>query len=388
MKRFIPYGRQDIQEDDIQEVIKILQSDWLTQGPTIDAFEESVATYCNANYASAVSNATAALHLACRAFDLGPQDTIWTSPNTFVASSNCALYCNANVDFIDIDPRTYNISATSFAEKLQEAKKTNRLPKLLIVVHFAGQSCEMAQIKALADEYNIKIVEDASHAIGGKYLDHMVGSCQFSDAAIFSFHPVKIITTAEGGMLLTNSKTIKEKMDLLRSHGITRNPEKMQEETHGAWYYQQVDLGFNYRMTDIQAGLGLSQLGRINTFIEKRHALAKRYNQSLAALPLIVPWQHPDCHSAYHLYPIQLKLDEISLSRKEVFDALRAAGIGVNVHYIPVHTQPYYSRLGFKKGDFPQAEKYYERAISIPMYSSMQEQDQDFVIDTLHEILR
>lgn len=387
MKNFIPYGRQDIDADDINTVVQILKSDWLTQGPVIDEFEQATASMCHAKFAIAVTSATAALHLACLALDLGPGDILWTTPNTFVASSNCALYCGASVDFVDIDEKTYNLSVLALEEKLKWAKAHNKLPKVLVVVHFAGQSCDMKAIKTLIEPYGIKLIEDASHAIGGSYQNTKVGSCAYSDIAIFSFHPVKIITTGEGGMLLTNSEELKKKLQLLRSHGITRDPQMMVGESDGAWYYQQIDLGFNYRITDIQAGLGLSQLKKIDSFVQRRRELAAQYDQLLAALPVITPWQSPDCISAYHLYPIQIK-QEAETTRKAVFDALREAKIGVNVHYIPVHTQPYYQQLGFKKGAFPIAESYYERAISLPLHYRLTDSEQSYIVNTLSHILK
>ena len=387
MKPLIPYGKQSISDDDIQVVVDILKSDWLTQGPVIDQFENACANYCGAEYAIAVNSATSALHLACMAMDLGPGDILWTTPITFVASSNCALYCGAKVDFVDIDKKTYNLCPQLLEQKLIAAKKTNSLPKVLVAVHFAGQSCEMKPIRKLADEYGFKIIEDASHAIGGKYEDQTIGSCQYSDLAIFSFHPVKIITTGEGGMVVTNNENLGTRIRLLRSHGVTRDEKLMLGQTQGAWYYQQVALGYNYRLTDIQAGLGLSQLRRIDTFVSQRHFLAAQYDEALKNLPVVTPWQSPHCYSAYHLYPIQLKLESITLSRKQVFDELRQAGIGVNVHYIPVHTQPYYEKFGFKSGDFPIAEAYYERAISLPLFYSMSIEEQDYVVATLQSFL-
>jgi UDP-4-amino-4,6-dideoxy-N-acetyl-beta-L-altrosamine transaminase len=384
----IPYGRQDIDQADLQAVLDVLQSDWLTQGPAITRFEELVAGYCGASHALAVSNATAALHLACRALGLGAGDRLWTSPNTFVASANCGLYCGAEVDFVDIDPRTYNMSVSALEAKLEQAEKTGQLPKVVVPVHFAGQSCDMASIKKLADRYGFAIVEDASHAVGARYLDTMVGSSRYSDITVFSFHPVKIITTGEGGLLLTNRQDLADRLALLRSHGITRDSAVMTTPSEGPWYYQQVDLGYNYRMTDIQAALGASQMRRLDTFIARRRELAQRYDALLADLPVIRPWQSPDGASAYHLYPIRIDAERTSKGRREVFEALRASGIGVNVHYIPVHTQPYYRELGFRTGDFPEAERYYEGAISLPMYATLSDADQDRVIAALAEALR
>ncbi|MGF2033926.1 MAG: UDP-4-amino-4,6-dideoxy-N-acetyl-beta-L-altrosamine transaminase [Nostoc sp. CmiVER01] len=387
MSDYIPYGRQDINQEDIDAVIEVLRSDWITQGPAIDRFEESVANYCGVKYVVAVSSATAALHIACLAADLGQGDILWTSPNTFVASANCGLYCGAKVDFVDIDPNTYNLSIDELESKLAEAEKQGCLPKVLIPVHFAGQSCEMQQIAALSQRYGFKVIEDASHAIGGSYRGKSIGSCQFSDMAVFSFHPVKIITTGEGGMVLTNQEELYQRLIRLRSHGITRNPDLMQGESHGCWYYQQLELGFNYRMTDIQAALGASQLQRLDKFVERRQLIAQRYNQLLQDLPLILPWQHPDSESSWHLYVIRLKLDKINKTHRQVFKELRSAEIGVNLHYIPVHTQPYYQKLGFQLGDFLQVEQYYEEAITIPLYYGLNEESQNKVVISLRESL-
>ncbi|WP_228058085.1 UDP-4-amino-4,6-dideoxy-N-acetyl-beta-L-altrosamine transaminase [Nostoc sp. LEGE 12447] len=386
MSDYIPYGKQDISQQDIDAVIEILRSDWITQGPAIERFEQAVANYCGVKYAVAVSSATAALHIACLAAGLEQGDILWTSPNTFVASANCGLYCGAKVDFVDIDPNTYNLSIDELERKLTSAEKQGCLPTVLIPVHFAGQSCEMEQIAALSQRYGFKIIEDASHAIGGSYQTQPIGSCQFSDIAVFSFHPVKIITTGEGGMVLTNQEELYQRLIRLRSHGITRNSDLMQGESHGAWYYQQLELGFNYRMTDIQAALGASQIQRLNEFVERRWFLANRYNQLLQDLPLMLPWQHPDTESSRHLYVIRLKLDKISKTHQQVFQELRQQEIGVNLHYIPVHIQPYYQKLGFRWGDFPQVEKYYQEAISLPLYYSLTQEDQDRVVRTLQRI--
>ncbi|MBL1198521.1 MAG: UDP-4-amino-4,6-dideoxy-N-acetyl-beta-L-altrosamine transaminase [Nostoc sp. GBBB01] len=387
MSNYIPYGRQDINQEDIDAVIAALRSDWITQGPSIERFEQSVANYCNVKYAVAVSSATAGLHIACLAADLGKGDVLWTSPNTFVASANCGLYCNAKVDFVDIDPNTYNLSVDELESKLASAEQQGCLPKVLIPVHFAGQSCEMEKIAALSQQYNFKIIEDASHAIGGRYQKQPIGCCEFSDMTVFSFHPVKIITTGEGGMVLTNQEELYQKLIRLRSHGITRNPDLMQGESHGSWYYQQLELGFNYRMTDIQAALGISQMQRLDEFVERRSFLANRYHQLLQDLPLMLPYQHPDTNSSWHLYVIRLKLDKINKTHRQIFEELRQAGIGVNLHYIPVHLQPYYQRFGFQLGDFPQVEKYYQEAISIPLYSRLDEESQDKVVASLREAL-
>ncbi|MBD2201239.1 UDP-4-amino-4,6-dideoxy-N-acetyl-beta-L-altrosamine transaminase [Calothrix sp. FACHB-1219] len=387
MNDYIPYGRQHISQEDIDAVIAVLQSDWITQGPAIERFEQAVANYCGAKYAVAVSSATAALHIACIAAGLKENEILWTSPNTFVASANCGLYCGSKVNFIDIDPNTYNLSSDELERRLIEAEKLGCLPQLLVPVHFAGQSCEMAKIYALSQKYNFKIIEDASHAIGGKYQHQPIGSCLFSDMTVFSFHPVKIITTGEGGMVLTNQEELYQRLMRLRSHGITRNPNFMQGESHGLWYYQQLELGYNYRMTDIQAALGTSQMQRLDEFVERRWFLANRYNQLLQDLPLILPWQHPDTQSSWHLYVIRLKLDKINKTHQQVFEELRQENIGVNLHYIPVHTQPYYQQLGFSWGDFPQVEKYYQKAISLPLYYSLTQEDQDRVVAALQRIL-
>ncbi|WP_180105765.1 MULTISPECIES: UDP-4-amino-4,6-dideoxy-N-acetyl-beta-L-altrosamine transaminase [unclassified Acinetobacter] len=384
---FIPYGKQNINQADIDAVVDVLKSDFLTQGPQVPAFEKSVAQLVGAKHALAVNSATSALHIACLALGLGKGDILWTSPITFVASSNCALYCGADVDFVDVDSQTYNMSIAALKLKLEQAKKENKLPKIIVPVHLCGQPCDMAKIYALSQEYGFKIIEDASHAIGGKYHDVYVGAGQYSDITIFSFHPVKIVTTAEGGMALTNNAQLAQKMDLLRSHGVTRNQDLMSKEPEGPWYYQQVDLGFNYRMTELQAALGVSQMHRLEQFVAKRHDIAKVYNKILQDLPVVLPYQLPETYSGLHLYVIRLKLDEISKTRKEVFELLREKGIGVNVHYIPVHTQPYYENLGFKQGDFPEAESYYASAISLPMYPDLTQTQIDYIYQTLKEIL-
>jgi UDP-4-amino-4,6-dideoxy-N-acetyl-beta-L-altrosamine transaminase len=387
MNHYIPYGRQSINQEDIDAVVEVLRSDWITQGPAIERFEQAVANYCGAKYAVAVSSATAALHIACLSIGLGQGDILWTSPNTFVASANCGFYCGAKVDFVDIEPHIYNLSVSELERKLAWAEKQGCLPKVVVTVHFAGQSCEMEQIAALSQRYGFKIIEDASHAIGGSYQGQPIGCCQFSDVTVFSFHPVKIITTGEGGMVLTNQKDLYQKLIRLRSHGITRNVDLMQGESHGSWYYEQLDLGFNYRMTDIQAALGVSQLQRLNEFVKRRCFLAERYHQMLQGLPLVLPLQHKDTESSWHLYVIRLKLDKIGKTHRQVFEELRQAGIGVNLHYIPVHTQPYYQKLGFSWGDFPQAESYYQEAISLPIHYSLTQEEQDRVVLTIQKIL-
>jgi UDP-4-amino-4,6-dideoxy-N-acetyl-beta-L-altrosamine transaminase len=383
----IPYGKQDINQTDIDSVVNVLQSDFLTQGPQVPLFEKTVSNYCGAEYGVAVNSATSALHIACLALGLGKDDYLWTSPNTFVASANCGLYCGAKVDFVDIDPLTYNLSSEDLEKKLIQAKNDNKLPKIVIPVHFSGQSCNMKKIHLLSQEYDFKIIEDASHAIGGKYLDQPIGGCQYSDITVFSFHPVKIITTAEGGLATTNNKELLGRMQLFRSHGVTRDPELMTKEAEGEWYYQQVDLGFNYRMTELQAALGVSQMNRLDEFIVNRHVLQKRYDQLLSDLPVITPHQSNFSYSALHLYPIQIDTKKTNKNRSKIFDALRLNNIGVNVHYIPVHMQPYYEKMGFEFGDFPTAESYYSNTISLPMFSKLSFNSQDMIISTLQKVL-
>ena len=383
----ISYGRQDINQADINSVVKVLESDFLTQGPQVPLFEEAVNKYCSSDYGVAVNSATSALHIACLSLGLVKGDWLWTSPNSFVASANCGLYCGAQVDFVDIDPLTYNLSVTKLEKKLIRAKKNKTLPKILIPVHFAGQSCEMARIHDLSQEYGFKIIEDASHAIGGKYLDKPIGGCQYSDITVFSFHPVKIITTAEGGLATTNSKHLAKKMQLYRSHGVTRDESLMTSQSDGSWYYQQVNLGFNYRMTELQAALGVSQIKRLDDFVNQRHILKDRYNSLLNGLPITKPYQDKNSYSALHLYPIKVDLKNSSKNRKQIFDELREEGIGVNVHYIPIHTHPYYKQLGFKTKDFPNSESYYKAAISLPLYPGMSFQDQDKVLASIIKVL-
>lgn len=383
----IPYGRQDVVQDDIDRVTEVLRSDFLTQGPVVPRFEQSVATHVGARHALAVNSATSALHIACLALDLGPGDWLWTSPITFVASANCALYCGAKVDFVDIDPKSYNLSVDALAVKLEQAEREGRLPKVVVPVHLCGQSCDMAAIADLAARYKFKVIEDASHAIGGKYRGFFVGDCRYSDITIFSFHPVKIVTTGEGGMALTNDDALAARMELFRSHGITRDRALMQGGSDGSWYYQQIALGYNYRMTEIQAALGLSQMERLDTYVEKRHAIAQRYEDLLADLPVVTPLQSSDVYSAYHLYVIRIPNQGLNRTRHAVFEGLRAAGIGVNVHYIPVHTQPYYRAMGFRPGDFPEGERYYAEAISLPMYPNLTAAQQDSVVAALSAAL-
>jgi UDP-4-amino-4,6-dideoxy-N-acetyl-beta-L-altrosamine transaminase len=383
----IPYGRQDITDADIEAVREVMRSDFITQGPAVPRFEEAIAEYCGAAHGVAVNSATSALHVACVALELGPGDHLWTSPNTFVASANCGLYCGAHVDFVDIDPKTYNMDVEALAGKLLHAESEGTLPKVVVPVHFAGQSCDMQGIRALADRYEFKVLVDASHAIGGRYLDAPVGSCRYSDVTVFSFHPVKIITTGEGGLAVTNNRPLAERMARLRTHGITRDPALMQGEPDGPWSYQQVELGWNYRMTDIQAALGYSQTQRLDSYVSRRHVLARQYDEALADFPLIRPFQHHDAHSAFHLYPVQVDPERTSVNRSVLFNWLREAGIGVNVHYIPVHTQPYYRNLGFNPGDYPVAEHYYSHALSLPLYPTMTEAEQMSVIAALQKAL-
>jgi UDP-4-amino-4,6-dideoxy-N-acetyl-beta-L-altrosamine transaminase len=382
----IPYGRQTISEADIESVVHVLRSDFLTQGPQVPLFEASVARHVGAPHAIAVNSATSALHMACLALDLGPGDWLWTSPNSFVASANCGVYCGAQVDFVDIDPRTYNISASTLADKLARAKQEGRLPKVVVPVHFAGQSCDMAAIASLAHEYGFKVIEDASHAIGSRWQGTHVGACLHSDITVFSFHPVKIITTAEGGLLTTRDAAIAQRLADLRSHGITREAERLERTDQGSWYYEQQGLGYNYRMTELQAALGVSQMIELDRFIARRHELVTRYEDGLQGVPVVRPWQHPDSHSAFHLYVIQV-VEGARMNRRQLFDALRGAGILVNVHYIPIHLQPFYKRMGFRAGDLPVAEAYYDRAISLPLYASLSASDQDFVVQKIKEFV-
>lgn len=386
----IPYGRQSISDEDVAAVERVLRSDWITQGPAITQFERSLAEYTGARHGLAVSNATAGLHLACLALGVGKGDLVWTSPNTFLASANCALYCGADVDFVDIDPGTYNLCVDKLEAKLRAAQAAGRLPKVLIPVHFAGQSCDMRAIHALARQYGFRIIEDASHAVGADYADGKVGNCRYSDITVFSFHPVKILTTGEGGMLLSNDDALHRQLSLLRSHGMVRDPADLDDHGQGAWYYEQHALGYNYRITDIQAALGLSQLGRLDAFVARRRAIAARYTTLLAGLPVTTPFQAAYGESAWHLYPIWIEPGadgDVAARRKAVFASLREQGIGVNVHYIPVPNQPYYRRLGFKPGQFPQAERYYSGAISLPMYYSLTDAEQDQVVEAVRKAL-
>ena len=384
----IPYGKQDINQSDIDSVLEVLNSDFLTQGPKVPLFEQTLARKVGAKHALATNSATSALHIACLALGLGKGDWLWTTPITFVASANCGLYCGAQIDFVDIDPHTYNLCPKALEAKLITARQEGKLPKVLVAVHLCGQPCDMQAIHALSQRYGFKVIEDASHAIGGKYKGDYIGSGNYSDITVFSFHPVKIITTAEGGMAVTNDDSLAEKMNLLRSHGVTREPHLMTQEPDGPWYYQQIELGFNYRMTELQAALGISQMERLDDFVTKRHRLAKRYNERLQDLPLTLPWQHPDSYSGLHLYVIRLQLNKIGKTHRQIFEDLREKGIGVNLHYIPVHTQPYYQKMGFRPGDFPEAEKYYSEAISLPMFQGLSYEQQDEVISSLKHTLK
>ena len=383
----IPYGRQDVTKSDIDTVTQVLQSDFLTQGPVTPKFEKKIAQYCGASYGVATNSATSALHIACLALGLREGDYMWTSPITFVASANCGIYCGAKVDFVDIDMDTYNISSDTLERRLIQAEKKGELPKIVIPVHFSAQSCEMEKIYKLSKKYKFKIIEDASHAIWGRYKEGLIGNCKYSDITVFSFHPVKIITTGEGGMALTNSRKLSEKMTLLRSHGITRNPNLMTQKPDGDWYYQQIGLGYNYRMTDIQAALGISQMDRLDKYIKKRNEIAKKYDNKLESLPIKIPYQHQDSDSAYHLYVILLN-QEISTSKKTLFEWLHNHGVHTSIHYIPVHMQPYYQDIGYKFGRCPNAENYYQRAISLPIYPALSNSDQYTVIGAINNFFK
>jgi UDP-4-amino-4,6-dideoxy-N-acetyl-beta-L-altrosamine transaminase len=399
----IPYGRHEITEDDIAAVEAVLRSDFLTQGPTVPRFECAVANYSGANYSVCVNSATSALHIACLALNLKPGDWVWTSANTFVASANCARYCGANVDFVDIDSRTYNISIDALEAKLEGAERVGLIPKIIIPVHFAGQPCDMLAIYKLSQRYGFKIIEDASHAIGASYASNYsaahegsigssefvkVGSCRHSDITVFSFHPVKIITTGEGGMALTNSEDLANRMRLLRTHGITSNKALMAPRSEvEIWNYQQIDLGFNYRITDLQAALGLSQMSRLDEYVKRRHEIAQCYNQELSDVEVIKPWQSDNTYSSYHLYPIRVGKNQRNKNQRHIYDSLNAKGIAANLHYIPVHRHPYYESLGFKEGSYPEAEEFYRQAISLPIYPSLSYQQQAKIINTMRELL-
>jgi UDP-4-amino-4,6-dideoxy-N-acetyl-beta-L-altrosamine transaminase len=379
----IPYGRQDITQEDIDAVTAVLRSDFLTQGPVVPRFELSVASYCGVKHALAVNSATSALHIACLALGLETGDWLWTTPVTFVASANCGLYCGAKVDFVDIDPKTYNLCPVALEQKLRLAKLNGLLPKVVVAVHLCGQPCDMVAIHALSKEYGFKLIEDASHAIGGRYQTEPIGNCRYSDITVFSFHPVKVITTGEGGMAVTNDDDLAKRMGLYRSHGITRDADQMTHEPDGPWYYQQIDLGFNYRMTELQAALGVTQMHRLDHFVMRRHALAEQYNSKLKSLPITLPWQLPNTYSGLHLYVVRLNLEGMSVKHGEVFASMRSHGVGVNLHYIPVHLQPFYKKMGFKPGDFPESERYYAEAISLPMYPLLSDAQQDEVVAAL-----
>jgi UDP-4-amino-4,6-dideoxy-N-acetyl-beta-L-altrosamine transaminase len=385
----IPYGRQEITDADIEEVEKVLRSDFLTQGPTVPRFEQSVSKYCNANYAVAVNSATSALHISCLALGLGPGDWLWTSPNTFVASANCGKYCGADIDFVDIDPKTYNMSVSALSEKLIQAKKIGKLPKIVVPVHFAGQPCDMSAINDLSKSYGFKIIEDASHAIGASYKNIKVGSCTHSDVTVFSFHPVKIITTGEGGMALTNDKKLSESIRRFSTHGITRDKSLMSPRPDDEiWNYQQIQLGFNYRMNDIQAAIGISQLKRLDHYISRRHEIANYYDLKLSNLPIVTPWQLPETYSSYHLYPICIEDDNNIKLQQKIYYKLHESGVAVNLHYIPAHRQPYYEAFGFKQGDFLESEKFHQKVISLPIFPSLKKSECDKVISVISKVFQ
>lgn len=384
----IPYGKQDIDQADIDAVLEVLTSEYLTQGPKVPEFESKIAAYVGASHAVAVNSGTSALHVACKALGLGAGDWLWTTPITFVASANCGLYCGARVDFVDIDPATWNLCPKALEEKLIQAERAGRLPTIVVVVHLCGEPCDMQAIGELSQRYGFHVIEDSSHALGARYQGEPIGCCRYSDVAVFSFHPVKTITTAEGGMAVTNSETLARDMALLRSHGITRFPEQMTHEPEGPWYYQQVELGFNYRMTDLQAALGISQADKLERLVARRHEVAQRYDTMLASFPLVRPYRNPENYSGMHLYVVRLKTDEVARTHRDIFESLRIQGIGVNLHYIPVHTQPYYQAMGFEPDDFPEAMNYYREAITLPLFGSMQDSQQDQVVDALAKALR
>lgn len=373
---YIPYGRHQIDDDDINAVVEVLRSDYLTQGPLVPLFEKEIASRCGAQFSFAMNSATSALHVACLALDVGRGDLVWTTPITFVASANCARQCGADVDFVDIDSRTNNMSPQELERKLIDAKQKGRLPKVVIPVHLCGEPCDMASIHELSKRFGFRVIEDASHAIGGQYMGEPIGNCRYSDITVFSFHPVKIITTAEGGMALTNNPEVGGRIARLRSHGITRDVAAMKNKPDGPWYYEQLELGYNYRMTDVQAALGLSQLNKLDAFISERHRLAEKYDEILESAPVRKPWRNPKCYSSFHLYVVRLQLERINESHKELFVRMRSAGIGVNLHYIPVYRQPYYASMGFNPEEWPEAEKYYSEALTLPLYPGLGSEQQ------------
>tara|TARA_S200000501_G_scaffold378327_1_gene440385 strand:+ start:3422 stop:4582 length:1161 start_codon:yes stop_codon:yes gene_type:complete len=381
----IPYSKQNISESDIDAVVEVLRSDFLTQGDKVPEFEEKVADYCNSKFAIAANSATSCLHLACMALQLKKGDILWTSPNSFVASANCGLYCGSKVDFVDIDKKTHNMCPIKLEEKLKLAKKRGNLPKIVIPVHFAGQSCDMKAISKLSKKYGFRIIEDASHAIGGEYLNKKIGNCEFSDMAVFSFHPVKILTTGEGGMVTTNNENLYSKLNLLRTHGISKDLQRKGDLS--TWLYEQQELGYNYRLSDIHAALGISQLTRIDSSIKRRHDILNFYEKNLDISNITLPFQSIDSYSSLHLYPIELEVEKINRSKEHIFDQLRKKRLGVNVHYIPIHFHPYFKKLGFKEGDFPNAEDYYNRTISIPMFPDLKEKELIAISKIIKEVV-